>query len=291
MARGLDHIVHAVRDLDAAAALYRDLGFTVGARNRHPWGTHNRLVQMPGFFIELLTFAEPDKLGTDGFSQLFAAYNRDFIGRGQGLSMLLLEAASAAADAAAFGAAGIAASPAMRFERDGARPDGSAVKVGFSLAFAQNGHAPDIHFATCQQHYPENFWSPAFQRHANGVSGVAGAVIVAERPQEQRAFFESFAGTAAAPVADGFAMATPRGAIDVMTPRAFVNRFGTNAPDKTSNLAHGARLAALRLTASDSGRPPSWPEPAAAGHVRAGDTIVIPAAHAMGAVLVFEPAR
>ena len=29
------------------------LGFIVGARNRHDWGTHNRLVQMPGFFIEI----------------------------------------------------------------------------------------------------------------------------------------------------------------------------------------------------------------------------------------------
>ncbi|MGB8511504.1 MAG: VOC family protein, partial [Pseudolabrys sp.] len=54
MARGLDHIVHAVRDLDAAADLYRRLGFTVGARNKHPWGTYNHIVQLPGFFIELL---------------------------------------------------------------------------------------------------------------------------------------------------------------------------------------------------------------------------------------------
>ncbi len=30
MARGLDHIVHAVRDLDAAADFYRRLGFIVG---------------------------------------------------------------------------------------------------------------------------------------------------------------------------------------------------------------------------------------------------------------------
>ena len=65
MPRGLDHIVHAVRNLDAAADLYRRLGFTVGARNRHPWGTHNHIVQFPGFFIELLTLAEPDKLGSD----------------------------------------------------------------------------------------------------------------------------------------------------------------------------------------------------------------------------------
>ena len=57
MPRGLDHIVHAVRDLDAAADSYRRLGFTVGARNRHPWGTHNYIVQFPGFFIELLTLA------------------------------------------------------------------------------------------------------------------------------------------------------------------------------------------------------------------------------------------
>jgi catechol 2,3-dioxygenase-like lactoylglutathione lyase family enzyme len=49
MTRGLDHIVHAVRDLDAAAELYRSLGFTVGARNRHPWGTHNIIVQLPAF--------------------------------------------------------------------------------------------------------------------------------------------------------------------------------------------------------------------------------------------------
>ena len=59
MARGVDHIVHAVRDLDRAAQLYRRLGVTVGPRNRHPRGTHNHIVQIPGCFIELLAFVEP----------------------------------------------------------------------------------------------------------------------------------------------------------------------------------------------------------------------------------------
>ena len=58
MGGGIDHIVHAVRELDAAAELYRRMGFTVGARNRHFWGTHNYIVQLPGTFIELLTLAE-----------------------------------------------------------------------------------------------------------------------------------------------------------------------------------------------------------------------------------------
>jgi catechol 2,3-dioxygenase-like lactoylglutathione lyase family enzyme len=102
MPRGLDHIVHAVRDLDAAADLYRRLGFTVGARNQHPWGTHNHIVQLPGFFIELLTLAEPDKIGDDGFSKLFAAYNRDFAQRHEGLSLLIVESQDADADVAAF---------------------------------------------------------------------------------------------------------------------------------------------------------------------------------------------
>ena len=88
MPRGLDHIVHAVRDLDAAAEIYRGLGFTVGARNRHPWGTHNHIMQLRGFFIELLTLAEPDKLGDDGFSRLFAAHTRDFLEREKALRYL-----------------------------------------------------------------------------------------------------------------------------------------------------------------------------------------------------------
>ena len=62
MLRGLDHLVVAVRDLDAAGQALRDLGFTVTPENRHAWGTANRLVQLDGFFIELLSVAEPDKI-------------------------------------------------------------------------------------------------------------------------------------------------------------------------------------------------------------------------------------
>src|SRR6476661_5238370 len=91
MPRGLDHVVHAVRDLEAAAELYRRLGFTVGARNQHSWGTHNHLVQLPGFFLELLTVVEPEKLGCDGFSKLFGRFNQTFLSNQEGLSLLLLE--------------------------------------------------------------------------------------------------------------------------------------------------------------------------------------------------------
>src|SRR5262249_34114206 len=127
MARSLDHIVHAVRDLDGAADLYRRLGFTVGARHKHPWGTHNHLLQLPVFSVELLTLAEPEKLGRGVFSTMFGTYNRDFIARGEGFSLLILESKDAAGDATPFCDAGVGELDALRFERAAKRPDGSSV--------------------------------------------------------------------------------------------------------------------------------------------------------------------
>jgi Glyoxalase-like domain len=286
MARGLDHVVHAVRDLDAAAALYRCLGFTVGRRNRHPWGTHNVIVQFAGCFIELLTLVESDKLGSDGFSALFGSYTGDFLRRHEGLSLLILQADDARADADAFRAAGIAAAEVMSFEREGRNPDGAPVKLGFSLAFAADKTAPEIHFATCQQHYPENFWNPAFQRHANSVTGIAGVVMVADDPATHRAFMQTFSGAKAKDTDGGFVIATPRGTIDVLTPAAFIARFGVTAPD----LAQGPRLAALRFAMADAGLMQGLPEQAGIAGLYAGNAATVEQEDAMGAVLVFEPA-
>ncbi len=191
MPSGLDHIVHAVRDLDAAAEFYRRAGFTVGARNRHAWGTHNHIVQFPGVFIELIAIGEPEliRIGAPGtFS--FGAFMRDFLAREEGLAMLVLEGKGAAEDAAAFRAAGIGDFKSFNFEREAKRPDGSPIKVAFSLVFAADEKAPDIGYFTCQQHHPENFWNPAFQtacqrrgdrcrrRHGRGKSRATIAIFV-----------------------------------------------------------------------------------------------------------------
>jgi hypothetical protein len=285
VARDLDHIVHAVGDLDAAAGLYRRLGFTVGARNKHPWGTHNHIVQLPGFFIELLTLAEPDKMTGGGFSTRFAAYNRDFVARGgDGLSMLVLESKDAEGDEAAFRAAGIAASSAMRFDREGRKPDGTPVHVAFTLVFAKDTKTPEASFFTCQQHYPENFWNPAFQQHGNGVRDIAGVVLVADEPAQHRAFLMAYSGAAEArDEGDGFSIDLPRGGIAVMTPRAFSDRYGQRAPD----IARGARLAALWFKTGD-------PAAVAAMLAKAGAAFrslksgAISAA-VLGATLLFEP--
>src|SRR5712691_11040598 len=232
MPGGLDHVIHAVRDLETAAELYRRLGFTVGARNRHAWGTHNHVVQLPGFFVELLTVAEPEKLGTDGFSTMFGRFNQTFLTHHQGLSLLILESRDAAADSAAFQSAGIGASEALKFEREGKRPDGSTVKVGFSLAFARDAKAPAIGFAVCQQHFPENFWNPAFQQHPNTANGIDAAVLVADKAGEHHAFLSAFAGGRDVfATSSGITASTPRGDISVMDAAAFSRHFGTEPPN------------------------------------------------------------
>lgn len=249
MARGLDHLVHVVRDLDAAGAFYQRVGFSVGARNRHPWGTHNRIVQLPGFFVELLTVGEDERIAAPTAGTIsFGAFTRDFLARGEGLAMLVLEGTDAEGDTEAFRRAGIGDFAPFRFEREGRTPDGRPVKVSFSLAFARDALAPDICFFTCQQHYPENFWNPAFQAHANGANAIGAVALVAENPSDHHIFLSAFSGVRDLhSTSAGVTAETPRGAIQAMDPAAFRLHFGVEPPDVSA----GARLAAANFVVRD----------------------------------------
>jgi catechol 2,3-dioxygenase-like lactoylglutathione lyase family enzyme len=285
--RGLDHIVHAVRDLDAAADLYARLGFLVGARNRHPWGTHNRLVQLPGFFIELLTVAEPDRLGDDGFSQHFGVFNQKFLQEREGLSMLLLESADPAQDAAELSHATIAAAESLHFEREGKRPDGSAVTVGFTLTFAHDVKSPEVGFAVCHHHAPENFWNIAFHDHANTARAIAGAVLVADNPSDHHLFLSALVGERELlETSSGLTVATPRGEVQIMSPEAFGSHFGVTGP----NISHGARLAALRIGVREMDAVTATLHSGKVPFQSHRGRVIVGRKTAHGATLIFEPA-
>jgi catechol 2,3-dioxygenase-like lactoylglutathione lyase family enzyme len=285
MPRGLDHIVHAVRDLDAAAELYRRLGFTVGARNRHPWGTQNHIVQLPGFFIELLAVVEPEKLGDDGFSEQFGKLNQRFLARQEGLSFLMLASEHVAADAGEIRSAGIGTSDVLTFEREGARPDGTTTKLGFSLAFARDPLAPDIGFAISRSLNPQQFWNPDFQHHANGAIGVGGVVLVAENPSDHHIFLSALTGVRdLQATSSGITAQTPRGDIRIMDPAAFADRYGIATPDISS----GVRIAALRLVVGNGAVLEHALAAGGVAYSRSLDATVVAPASAMGAVLVFQ---
>ncbi len=193
--RRIDHLVLAVHDLDAAGSFYERLGFRVGARNRHPWGTENRLVQFRSSFLELVTVADSAAIPTHApglFS--FGAFVRDYLAAREGLAMFVLDSPDAVADAERFAAAGIGDFQPFSFERMGRRPDGQEARVGFSLAFAVDDAAPDASFFVCQQHHPEAFWSPLFQRHDNGATDVAAVSFAVSDPKDHVAFLTAFTG-------------------------------------------------------------------------------------------------
>ncbi len=285
--RGLDHIVHAVHDLDAAGARYAQLGFTVGARNRHPWGTHNRIVQCPGVFIELLTVGEPELIPPGGprtFS--FGAFTRDFLAHREGFSMLALEGKGAAADADAYRAAGIGDFEVFDFAREAKRPDGTTVNVAFSLVFAADRQAPDTSYFTSQNHYPENFWNPAFQAHPNSVTTIAGVVLVAENPADHHVFLKAFSGSSdLKSTSSGITIETPRGGIQVMDPSAYKAHFAVAPPD----VSRGARLAALRFAVRDMDALKLAFEKGGVAAVSHMGKVIVPPQDMYGATLAFEP--
>ncbi len=289
MPRGLDHIVHAVRDLDAAAEFYVRAGFTVTGRNRHPWGTHNRIVQFKNCYIEILEVAEPEKIPPHGarlFS--FGAFSREFLARREGFSMVLLNSRDAAADARAFEADGIGAFDTFDFAREGKRPDGSTVKLAFSLAFAAEPNSPDLGFAACQHYFPENFWNPAFQNHANGAQRVPGVVMVAEHPASHRDFLRTYAGADEVSAhAAGVTAKTENGDIDILDPSAARDLLGF--PVKTSGA--GIVLSAMRFSVADLKPTEALHRQNRVAVGRQGKRLVVPPEEAFGATLIFEAAK
>jgi catechol 2,3-dioxygenase-like lactoylglutathione lyase family enzyme len=289
-ARAIDHLVLAVDDLDAAAAFYERLGFVVGSRNRHSWGTENRIVQLQGAFLELISIADaaaaPPPAGR-AFS--FGAFIAAYLARGPGLAMLALESNDARADAAAFAAAGIGDFEPFFFERQGRRPDGSETHVAFTLAFAQDGLAPQAGFFACQHHFPQDFWNPAFQAHPNGAIGIASVAMVAENPTDHHIFLSAFSGQRElASHSFGISVTLPRGRIDVLTPLAVGARFGPGVAGDSGP----SRLIAFAVTVPDLARMQRRLSEAGIVPRLIGGRVVVAPGDAFGVAIAFEsPAR
>jgi hypothetical protein len=88
----IDHAVIAVRDLDAAAADFRALGFTLTPRGHHSIGSQNHCIMFGSTYLELLAAPKPHP---------WLDYYRSF---GEGLAAIALSTDDADAVARALGA-------------------------------------------------------------------------------------------------------------------------------------------------------------------------------------------
>lgn len=212
------------------------MGFQVGARNRHPWGTENRLVQFGSSFLELISVgdgAEIEPHRPRHFS--FGVFVHGYLAEREGLAMFVLDSRDAKADALRFARTGIGDYEAFFFERRGRRPSGEDVRVAFSLAFATHPSLPEATFFVCEQHEPENFWNPDFQQHSNGATHVADVTCAAPEPDAISGFLADFAGVPVPDVTDAGFMIELRntGTISVTkdAPHRGFTHFAVAVPD------------------------------------------------------------
>lgn len=286
MTRRIDHLVVAVHDLDQAGSFYQRLGFQVGTRNRHPWGTENRIVQLPRSFIELITAGEGTAIAPHQASAFsFGAFVRDYLRDREGLAMLVLDSQDAKADADLFSEKGIGAFEPFHFERSGRRPDGSETKVAFTLAFASVENSPKVGFFVCQQHFPENFWNPEFQRHDNKATQISSVTLAAPVPERLRAFLTAFTGVQpASPDGDDLSFRLGESHIDVLTPDDAAEIYGSVEAelDQPSFVAFAVRV-------EDINRQANWLDAAEIPYQHIGSRLIVPASAAFGVAIAFEP--
>ena len=290
MNRAVDHLVLAVNDLEAAREAYRRMGFTLTPPAQHPWGTANSLVQLQGNFLELVAVAEPAKippLEPGRFS--FGAFNQAFLKRRQGLSMLVFQSTDARRDQAEFKARGLETYEAFDFSRQAKLPDGSLKTVAFSLAFVTEPRMPDAAFFTCQQHAPEIFWKPEYQRHANGARAVVEVVMFANDPRGFVEFFGKLVEPEAITRSEGLLrVALGQGALTMLDATRLAQRFTAT---RLGNVLRKPHFAGYSIAVENLGAAEVLLRRNDVPAVRNEDRLQIATEHGLGAVIELTAAR
>jgi catechol 2,3-dioxygenase-like lactoylglutathione lyase family enzyme len=179
---GIDHLVIAVENLEAARKSYTALGFTVVEGGRHTGiGTYNALIAFEdGAYIELIAFYEPRD-----DHRWFAPLQK-----GQGLVDFCLQTDDLPGDTAALRRAGVDIGEPEK--RNRVRPDGKDIRWVFSLARGPHrGVAPFI----IADETGRDERVPRQRTHANGVTGVGSVTVAVDDVPKVRRWYADVLGT------------------------------------------------------------------------------------------------
>lgn len=187
MLKGIDHIVIAVQDMDAARQVYTDIGFTVVEGGKHPTGSFNNLIAFEdGSYIELLAFYEesPDHAWWDALHK-----------RGGGLIDFCMQTDDIQADHARLRELGANIGDLTPLSRQ--RPD------GYELAWINNKSLGDhqglIPFLIEDQ-TPRAERVPKETTHANGATGIHTLTLNTPDLGFVQTIFDGLLGGAGKPV-------------------------------------------------------------------------------------------
>src|SRR5271163_2607575 len=181
----LDHVVVNARDrIDDAADTYRRLGFTLTPRGYHTLGSMNHLAMFGTDYLELIA-AQP---GDTKRPEILEAP--------EGLNGLVFGTEDSAATYAALCEAGVNVFPPGEFSRPVALPDSTRDAV-FRTVRLMPGVVSAGRLYFCHHFTRDLVWRDEWRHHANGVTGIARAVIAAREPSDFGALFSQMFGAGA----------------------------------------------------------------------------------------------
>jgi hypothetical protein len=270
----LDHVVINVRDrIDEGAGTYRRLGFTLTPRGYHTLGSMNHLAMFGTDYLELIAAPPGD------------TKRPEIMASPEGLNGLVFGTEDSAATFAAMQEAGVPVYPPGEFSRPVTLPAGPRDAV-FRTVRLMPGVVSAGRFYFCHHFTRDLVWRDEWRHHANGVTGIARAVIADRDPSELGALFgKMFGPDAVRPIEGGVALTVGVSRFDVVTPATLAAEFGDAAPDGGGRDSY---MAALEFrTRSLDAVMAAMGNGGVGGVHRQGGRVIVPASSAFGATLAF----
>jgi hypothetical protein len=192
LALPLDHLVINTHfEMNAAHAIFEQLGFTLTPRGRHSLGSINHLAVFKDDYIELLG------LPSDG-----DPLREEVLSSPVGIDGLVFTTNDAAQTHSTLLAADFAVRPVQAFSRP-VELAGLVSDARFETVRFEPGQFSAGRLYYCKHFTPELVWRAEWQRHSNGVTKVAGLLIVSESPMQDAKQYVAAAGGVAAVGANG----------------------------------------------------------------------------------------
>ena len=183
---GVDHVLIMGKDLEAAAARFERLGFTLSPRGMHPpaKGSANHTIMLQQDYIELLGLLQRTELN----HLRHEAVERD----GPGLHAVCGRIGDAEEAAGALAELGIATEVSNSFERAVPLPNGAMGRAAFSTLNFRASDVPVGLLFMCQHKTPETVWLADLMVHANTAMGISALKAVSHTPRDDAGKFARF---------------------------------------------------------------------------------------------------
>jgi len=270
---GIDHAAVVVKNLDAAAGIWRRLGFTLAPKGVHSdfMGTANHCIMLGDDYVELIGVLKSTPAN---------AHWRKLLQSHEGPAALAF--ATVDADLARGELTGRGFEPAepIEFSRPVDLPEGRR-DAAFRVVRTPLDTVPGMSVFVCHHQTRDVVWRPEWQRHANGARGLHCVIVAADEPAAQAERLARFVGSEALRAGAGYRVDTGRQPILVLAPKDLPGPAVEARPPYLAGFAFwtgdvGAVVALLKR----EGIP----------HLTNGKTVVVPPAAATGALLEFvEP--